>query len=95
MAAQHLEQALDKFGCLFAFHGQLQSSFGPFATIAALFVSAATAHPASHLYTTLHYYQISLQERPEMKKKMVATVMGWSSSNTRSLIPYYPYVCIC
>jgi hypothetical protein len=36
------------------------------------------AHPANHLYTTLHYYLMSLQERPELKKKLVATVMGRS-----------------
>lgn len=56
MAAQHLEQALDKFGCLFAFHGQLQSSFGPFATISALFVSAChspSSQPPLHHFTLL------------------------------------------
>jgi mediator of RNA polymerase II transcription subunit 23 len=71
MAALHLEQTLDKFGCLFAFH----------------------AHPANHLYTTLHYYLTSLLERPELKKKLVATVMG-SQRRIRNLKWYFsPLFC--
>jgi mediator of RNA polymerase II transcription subunit 23 len=34
------------------------------------------AHPVGHLYTTLHYYEQSLRDRPHWKKQMVAIVMG-------------------
>ena len=45
-----------------------------------------TAHPVGYLYTTLHYYEQSLRERPQWKRQMVATVMGECGRTPHSII---------
>lgn len=33
-------------------------------------------HPMTYLYTTMHYYEINLSEKPHLKKKLTFTVIG-------------------
>lgn len=83
IAAQSLEKLLDRFGQLYKFHGTItywQSNPSFLLLLSPLSPSPPPSshldHPISFLYTTLHYYERTLAERPSWKKKLVSAVIS-------------------